>query len=525
MRKFFFLFIIIFSTFFINILYAEVEPVLSLSGDDIANILFELPSDTKLYADAITFDITTPDGQETELSPIKEPEPIILEDGISYFTNNVAFSYQLPPPASNVTSIEVGWQVCVGDICLLPATKIFPLNGVSNLETSYELEDKDETDVIELPGELILKRKWEKGYAGSDDFLKFLADSEISENLLERVRAKGGVFLVIVFVILGGLSLNLTPCILPLIPVNLAILGIGAHGSSRKEGFAVGASFGLGIALSYGFLAIITALTGSVFGGLQTSTVFNAIIAIVFSVLALAMLGVFNIDFSSLGNKFKKNPTGNVEKQAPNKALRHVGAFFAGAGSALLAGACVAPMLIWTLVMSATLVSEGIKIGILLPLLLGIGMGLPWPFLGGGVATPPRPGKWMNIVKYIFAVIFLLFAIHYTRLAFGVSFTKSKTGDDSEIEWIDDDRTLGDSYAENNKPILLYLTTDTCAACRKMEATTFKNSEVVETMRNFNANRVNCTDISNPEIDRLLKSLGVKGFPFFAIFETEDKSE
>ena len=41
--------------------------------------------------------------------------------------------------------------------------------------------------------------------------------------------------------IVGGLGLNLTPCVLPLIPINIAIIGAGAQAGSRARGLALGA--------------------------------------------------------------------------------------------------------------------------------------------------------------------------------------------------------------------------------------------------------------------------------------------
>ena len=41
-------------------------------------------------------------------------------------------------------------------------------------------------------------------------------------------------------VFLGGLALNLTPCVLPMIPINLAIIGAGAQAGSRRRGFLLG---------------------------------------------------------------------------------------------------------------------------------------------------------------------------------------------------------------------------------------------------------------------------------------------
>ena len=98
--------------------------------------------------------------------------------------------------------------------------------------------------------------------------------------------------------LLGGMALNLTPCVLPLIPINLAIIHGGRAAHSRREGFLHGAAYGTGMALTYRILGLVVVLTGSKFGTLNSSVWFNIPIAIVFAVLALAMFDVFHIDFA-----------------------------------------------------------------------------------------------------------------------------------------------------------------------------------------------------------------------------------
>ena len=50
-----------------------------------------------------------------------------------------------------------------------------------------------------------------------------------------------GPLAILLLVLLGGLALNLTPCVLPMIPINLAIIGAGAQAGSRGRGFLLGA--------------------------------------------------------------------------------------------------------------------------------------------------------------------------------------------------------------------------------------------------------------------------------------------
>ena len=213
-------------------------------------------------------------------------------------------------------------------------------------------------------------------------------------------------------IVLGGVALNLTPCILPMIPINLAIIGAGAQAGSKKRGFALGATYAAGMAIAYGVLGLVVVLTGSKFGTLNSSPWFNLAIASVFLFLALAMFDIVSVDLSRFQNGSAGGGTRSKSK--------FIVAYTMGTVAALLAGACVAPVVISVLLQATTLHAKGITVGLLLPFLLGLGMGLPWPFAGAGLSFLPKPGKWMMRVKYGFGVMIILFAAYYGHLAFGL---------------------------------------------------------------------------------------------------------
>ena len=89
------------------------------------------------------------------------------------------------------------------------------------------------------------------------------------------------------------------------------------------------------------------------FGGIQGNPWFNLVIALVFAALGLSMLGVFFIDFSRGRGAFA---------QKKSTMLPGLFAFFMGMVSAVLAGACVAPILIAVLVFTAKLYAEGMEL-------------------------------------------------------------------------------------------------------------------------------------------------------------------
>ena len=109
------------------------------------------------------------------------------------------------------------------------------------------------------------------------------------------------------------------------------------------------------------------------------------------------MFDVLAIDFSRLSS--------SVRPGAARGSL--LLSFSMGAVAALLAGACVAPVVIQVVLFSSRLYAAGTKIALALPFLLGIGMAVPWPIAGAGLASLPRPGLWMVRVKQAFGVLIL----------------------------------------------------------------------------------------------------------------------
>ncbi|HWB29639.1 MAG TPA: cytochrome c biogenesis protein CcdA [Vicinamibacterales bacterium] len=247
------------------------------------------------------------------------------------------------------------------------------------------------------------------GYMTSAEFLTFLHDAE------NGVKQQGmfdgrGPLAILAIVFLGGLALNLTPCVLPMIPINLAIIGAGAKGGAgRGRGFVLGSVYGAAMALTYGVLGLVVILTAGTFGTINASPWFNVGIALLFVVLALAMFDVISIDFSRYSSKIQ------FKQESRGTAML---AFGMGAVAALLAGACVAPVVIQVVVFASDMYAASHTSALALPFVLGLGMALPWPIAGAGLSALPKPGMWMVRVKQAMGVFILATAAYYGYLAY-----------------------------------------------------------------------------------------------------------
>lgn len=346
-----------------------------------------------------------------------------------------------------------------------------------------------------------------EGFMNAEEFLSFLSGS--LANPLAGL-SLGGAFLA---ALLGGLAMNLTPCVLPMVPVNLMIIGK----SARR-----GTLYGIGVALAYGAMGLLSALGGMAFGSIQGNPWFNLAVAAIFVVLALALMGAFAIDFSGARANLSKGVRGKMDG-----AKGDLLALFMGAVSAVLAGACVAPILIAVLLLTAKLVSEGSVIALALPFALGIGMGLPWPFAGAGLQVLPKPGKWMSKVEKLFGVIVLGFAFWYGHLAYalfaekrgaGVANAPAAAAEAGGIAWLaaTPETFPGLLAGIDKRPVLVDCWATWCKNCRAMERRTLKDPKVLEKLGDFTLVRLQAEDID--ELRRLQGFETVKGLPAFAIF-------
>ena len=354
------------------------------------------------------------------------------------------------------------------------------------------------------------------GFLGSEAFIEFVDDAEAGRVRQGWFESKGALAIVAI-VLLGGLALNLTPCVLPMVPINLGIIGAGAHGGSRAQGFMLGGAYGLAMALVYGALGLVVILTAGTFGTINASPWFNLAIAVLFVVLALAMFDIITIDFSSLQSKV----------QFSEKGGKYLVAFGMGAVAALLAGACVAPVVIQVVVFSSDLYSKGQVMALALPFLLGIGMAVPWPIAGAGISLLPRPGTWMVRVKQAFGVLILGFAAYYGYLGYEIvsqRFVDPTEVADSVQEKIEEgwvpslDAGLAQAKAEN-KMVLVDVWATWCKNCLTMDKTTFKDPEVMARLDDYVKVKYQAEDPEASPAREVIKRFEGIGLPVYAVLK------
>jgi thiol:disulfide interchange protein DsbD len=217
--------------------------------------------------------------------------------------------------------------------------------------------------------------------------------------LLER----RGLPFVLLLLFAGGLALNLTPCVYPVIPLTISFFGGQAKGETGRV-FGLATLYVLGMATTYSALGVAAALSGKLFGAaLQSPWVLGAV-AIVLVLLALSMFGLYDI----------RVPTALMQKTGARAG--RAGAYAMGLLVGVVAAPCVGPFVLGLLAFVAA--RQNAALGFLFFFVLSLGLGLPYLFLAafsGSLTRLPRAGEWMEGVKSIFGWVLLAMAAYFLR--------------------------------------------------------------------------------------------------------------
>jgi thiol:disulfide interchange protein DsbD len=230
-------------------------------------------------------------------------------------------------------------------------------------------------------------------------------------NLRDLLSGNPAVALPLVFA--GGVLTSLTPCIYPMIPITVAIVGGTEAGVVRADQPArarwrpllLTLTYVFGLALVYSALGLFAGLSGTLFGSVSTNPWLYFAMANVLVLAALAMLDVLPV----------RMPSALMQRAATaGTAGRFSGALLMGAMSGLVAAPCSAPVMAAVLTwVSAT---RSALLGFLYLFVFSLGMCTLLVVVGlssGTLARLPRAGMWMVWVKRAFALVMLGVAEYY----------------------------------------------------------------------------------------------------------------
>lgn len=366
------------------------------------NVHFKIAPKYYMYRERFEFALTPNDNPSLLGAPIL-PEGRItydptFEKDLEVYYNQVTVRLPVAAGATAPLKLAVTSQGCAdAGLCYPPMTSEITLTPTA---TGYQASGTGVVDSV--PGPQAQQAPAAKTSFGS---ALSLGDTGFASYL-----AAAGWVEVVLLCLTLGLLLSFTPCVLPMVPILLAIVAGDAGKAnkvSRWRGLSLAAVFVLGMSLVYTVLGVAAGLIGASLAiWLQTPLVLT-IFAILLALLALAMFDVFTLQMpagmqTALNQRLSKIPGGH-----------YGGVFVMGMVSAIIVGPCVAAPLAGVLLFISQ--TGDLVLGGTALFAMAWGEGLLLLAVGASSgALLPKAGAWMAGVKRFFGI--LLFATAWWML-------------------------------------------------------------------------------------------------------------
>lgn len=319
-------------------------------------------------------------------------------------------------PEAVDTTLVITFQGCQTDgICYPPMTRRVKLSLPAGKVNASADEAARRNDVIApLPGKVTRTNVRERDTAGIATQPMLIRPNETapaaidagvapdaSADNAQRTRPPGDdaapttLIGALLLALLGGLILNLMPCVLPIL--SLKVLGVAQSGESRQRARSHALWYTAGVLVAFaaiGALVLALRAAGQAAGWgfqLQHPWFIAALVYLMFTV-GLSLSGVFTLG-GSLGGMGQSL----AARSGP------VGDFFTGVLACVVASPCVAPFMGLPLAYAFT--TDTVP-ALLVFLALGLGLALPFLLIGfipSLAKRLPRPGAWMETLKHVLA--------------------------------------------------------------------------------------------------------------------------
>src|SRR5207244_5381310 len=331
---------------------------------------------------------------------------------------------------------------------------------------------------------------------------------------LAEVFAAHGLPLTLLILFLGGLALNLTPCVFPVIPITLGFFAMQSDGR-RSRRFALSAAYVFGIVIMYPALGVTAAMAGKLFGAWLQSQAVLIFFAALMLVFATSMFGLWEF---------------RVPQFVPAPSMGRAGVAGAAAMGLLVgivAAPCVGPVVAALFVLVASVGKP--VIGFAMFATLGFGLGFPYLV---ALNALPRPGEWMVHVKRAMGFVLIAMAFYFLRsvvgedvfrwgvaaslligglflfivrgsggralrIAFavalligGAAFAWPRS-EGAHVDWVSYDASV---ISSAHKPVIVDFYADWCIPCKELDQKTFSDAAVAGELGRFVRVKANLTN-------------------------------
>jgi thiol:disulfide interchange protein DsbD len=504
-------------------------------------------------------EVHAPEGIEVEGILYPEPDLVkleISESDMSLYHGTVLFGAYIKisngvAPGSYTIRAILKYQGCNNLTCMEPASDIASIDLV--VGTNEEMAEIQHEEIFGSPPFV----------DGSGQPARPGSGTGAQGGLGDMIQSRG-LLLALVFIFIGGLALNLTPCIYPLIPITISYFG-GQAGGKASRTLLLAVLYVLGMSITYSVLGTAAAMTGSLFGSaLQNPWVVAFIVAVMIG-LATSMFGLWEFRLPS----FLTRGTGTAKQG-------YLGAVFMGLTVGIVAAPCIGPFVLGLLTYVGRIGNP--VLGFLMFFTLAWGMGTPLLVLGtvsGSISHLPRSGDWMVWVRKIFGFILLAMGLYFARHILGdkitgygyvaialiagiylgwIDRTPAMSAGFKRLKWIIGIAGIAvaallliapggplrterpvpgiawQAFSENllaeatqkGSPVLIDFMADWCIPCHELDHKTFSVAEVIALSEKTVPLQVDLTSIGKSESD-IKKRFDVRGVPTIIFIDASGK--
>jgi suppressor for copper-sensitivity B len=376
-----------------------------------------------------------------------------------------------------------------------------------------------------------------------------------------QAASTGSLSYYIALAFVGGLILNLMPCVLPVIGLKVMSF-VEQSGKSRAHAFMLNIWFSAGIIAVFLLLGLLAATAHLTWGGQFGNTPFNVTMAAIVFAMALSLLGVWEVPIPGFFG------SGSVQSAASKEGP--LGAFLKGVVTTILATPCTAPLMAAAI---AWAVTQPTATNLIVFATVGLGMASPYLLIGVYpelLRFLPKPGAWMETFKQISGfvllgtVIFILSYIEtaaivptillllgiavacwwvartpltselgarlkawttaavlvliFAGLSFGVLYRLATAPVNKNWQAFSLEQ-LKKVAVDEGKTVLVDFSAEWCVNCKIFEKTVLHTKPVEKALTDAGVVTM-YADFTNypPEIDRTIKALGGNGVPVIAVF-------
>ena len=515
---------------------------------------WHIKPDYFLYSDRIK--ITPDKDSNVHLGTLRFPPTLTKTDkqGHQYtvYRNELALPVPILGEKPGETLLKLQYQGCSDDgFCYPPETKHIKLTINDNLALSsvtLETTTGSAKNITKTP-----------------------------ENSIEQIFVSHNWSMILLTFFGFGLLLSFTPCILPMVPVlSGIIIGHGKNITTRKA-FFLSLSYVLSMSITYALVGAVVAKLGANLQISMQSPWAIGLFSLVFVLLALSMFGFYEF---KLPNSWQAKIAGSSRSQ---RGGHYLGAAVMGCLSTLILSPCVTAPLIGVLTYIAQTGNVLLGMLTLFVLSLGMGTPLLLIGTSAGKWLP-ESGNWMNAVKAFFGILLIAVAIYLLgriipttvtmglwgsllifsgiyagalssakttleqfcqsvgviSLAYGLliltgasmgstnplqplakmqtSSAVSSTITTQQIQTLDSiEKAISQA---KGTPVMLDFYADWCASCKIMEATTFKDPQVIKALNHFLVIKIDVT-ANNADDKAIMNHFNIVAPPAFVFFNAK----